>query len=158
MTDDNLYIAISWFSQIEFEKIKALPGSGLTGTFQEWEQLADRVFNMMGRSGPKLVKVEISAGGLCEFAKSISAENIDASVRFKFAAILEKGKSGTDSLPVNFVVCPSCSKRLEPVALLPEGPLTLACDCGRRVELETPQHGFLARLKRLFRRGEGSKH
>ena len=94
MQDEQLYIAIPWFSEPEFEKIKALPGSGLSGSFQEWEQLAERVFNMMGKSGPSLLKVDVTASGLREFAKSMSAEAIDASVRFKYAALrFQAGRS-----------------------------------------------------------------
>jgi hypothetical protein len=156
--EDRLYIAMPWFSQVEFEKIKAMPGSGLTGSFEEWEKLAHRVFQVMGKSGPRPVRVEMTAEGLAEFAKSISAETIDASVRYRFAELLEKQKAANDSLPVNFVTCPHCSRRLEPIALLPEGPLTLACDCGKHLRLEEAEVvGLRERIKRMFGRNEASE-
>jgi hypothetical protein len=155
---ERIFIAMPWFTRIEFEKIKAMPGSGLTGSFEEWEQLAQRIFSMMGKSGPRPVRVEMTADGLREYARSIAADTLDASVRHRFAEMLEKQKDTSDSLPVNFVTCPNCAKRLEPIALLPEGPLTLACGCGEHLRLEDAGvRSLRERLKRIFGRTQVSE-
>jgi hypothetical protein len=137
-------IGVPWFRRESYSRIQSLPGSDLKDSYEQWQERAERMFNVMHAAGQPLTRVMLEPDELKRFACEIGAEAITAGVRAELAnRRLEQKQRMDDPAPCD-LVCAKCAKQYSyPVDLLRvvEG-LQISCDCGGRLRRPVPKTAF----------------
>jgi hypothetical protein len=128
-------IGVPWFRRESYPRIQGLPGSDLKDSYEQWQERAERMFNVMHSAGQNLTRVMLEPDELKRFAREIGAEAITAGVRAELAnRKLEQKQQVNDPAPCD-LICAKCSRQYSyPQELLRvvEG-LQITCECGGRL-------------------------
>ena len=149
MSQNQRTIGVPWFRRESYDRIQNLPGSDLKDTFEQWEERALRMFNVMHSAGQSLVKVPLEADELRAFAGEIGAEAITANVRAELANRKLEKKQQEERPPDSDIFCAKCGKHhafAEDVMRVVE-ILQVTCECGERLRKPSPM-GFARQAKR----------
>ena len=128
-------IGVPWFRRESYSRIQNLPGSDLKDSYEQWQERAERMFNVMHSAGQKLTRVVLEPDELKHFAREIGAEAITAGVRAELAnRKLEQTQQTEDPAPCDLICVRCASQYSYPQELLRvvEG-LQITCECGGRL-------------------------
>lgn len=128
-------IGVPWFRRESYPRIQMLPGSDLKDDYEQWQERAERMYNVMHSAGQNLTRVVLEPEELKRFAREIGAEAITANVRAELAnRKLEQKQQADDPVSCD-LICVRCggqySYRQELVRVV-EG-LQITCECGGRL-------------------------
>ncbi len=133
-------IGVPWFRRESYGRIQTLPGSDLKDSFEQWEERAQRMFNVMHAAGQPLTMVLLEPEELRTFAREIGAKAVTANVRAELASRkLEKTQIEETPL-LSDLFCSKCGKRHS----YPEGvmrvveAIQITCECGERLRKPSP--------------------
>ncbi|MBS0282657.1 MAG: hypothetical protein JSR25_15935 [Proteobacteria bacterium] len=133
-------IGVPWFRRDSYPRIQSLPGSDLKDSYEQWQERAERMFNVMHSAGQKLTRVVLEPDELKRFAQEIGADAITANVRAELAnRKLEEMHQVDDPAPCD-LFCIRCGSQYSyPQELLRvvEG-LQITCECGGRLRRPPP--------------------
>lgn len=133
-------IGVPWFRRESYPRIQSLPGSDLKDSYEQWQERAERMFNVMHSAGQKLTRVVLEPDELKRFAQEIGADAITANVRAELAnRKLEEKHQADDPTPCD-LFCIRCGSQYSyPQELLRvvEG-LQVTCECGGRLRRPPP--------------------
>jgi len=135
-------IAVPWFRRESYSRIQNLPGSDLKDPYEQWQERAERMFNVMHSAGQNLTRVLLEPDELKRFASEIGAEAITAGVRAELANRKLEEKQRVDDPALCELICAKCAAHYSyPQDLLRvvEG-IQISCECGGR--LRRPVPGF----------------
>jgi hypothetical protein len=128
-------IGVPWFRRESYPRIQNLPGSDLKDTYEQWQERAERMFNVMHSAGQKLTRVVLEPDELKRFAQEIGAEAVTANVRAELAnRKLEEKQLADDPAPCD-LVCIRCASQYsypQELVRVVEG-LQITCECGGRL-------------------------
>jgi len=128
-------IGVPWFRRESYPRIQNLPGSDLKDTYEQWQERAERMFNVMHSAGQKLTRVVLEPDELKRFAQEIGAEAVTANVRAELAnRKLEEKQMADDPAPCD-LVCIRCASQYsypQELVRVVEG-LQITCECGGRL-------------------------
>ncbi|MES2254815.1 MAG: hypothetical protein V4559_07210 [Pseudomonadota bacterium] len=134
-------IGVPWFRRESYPRIQGLPGSDLRDSYEQWQERAERMFNVMHSAGQPLTRVMLEPDELKHFAREIGAEAITAGVRAELAnRKLEQTQRVDDPVPCD-LVCTKCGKQYsypQELVRVVEG-LQITCECGGRLR-RPPSH------------------
>jgi hypothetical protein len=128
-------IGVPWFRRESYPRIQTLPGSDLKDSYEQWQERAERMYNVMHSAGQNLTRVVLEPDELKRFAHEIGAEAITANVRAELAnRKLEQKQQADDPAPCD-LICVRCggqySYRQELVRVVES--LQITCECGGRL-------------------------
>ena len=141
-------IGVPWFRRESYDRIQSLPGSDLRDSFEQWEERAHRMFNVMYAAGQPVTRVVLEPEELRAFAEEIGADAITASVRAELANRKLEKRQSEKKLAVADLFCPRCGKHHS----YPEGTMRVVeaiqipCECGERLRKPSPL-GFTQRAQ-----------
>jgi len=128
-------IGVPWFRRESYPRIQNLPGSDLKDSYEQWQERAERMFNVMHSAGQKLTRVVLEPDELKRFAQEIGAEAVTANVRAELAnRKLEEKQLADDPAPCD-LVCIRCASQYsypQELVRVVEG-LQITCECGGRL-------------------------
>ena len=140
MSQNPRTIGVPWFRRESYGRIQNLPGNDLKDSFEQWEERALRMFNVMCSAGQSLTRVLLEPNELLAFAKEIGADAITANVRAELAnRKLEKMRQ-EEGPAVSEIFCSKCGKRHsypEDVMRVVE-VMQITCECGERLRKPSP--------------------
>lgn len=140
MTQSPRMIGVPWFRRESYPRIQTLPGSDLKDDYEQWQERAERMYNVMHSAGQNLARVVLEPEELKRFAREIGAEAITANVRAELANRKLEQKQQTDDPIACDLICIRCggqySYRQELVRVV-EG-LQITCECGGRLRRPPP--------------------
>lgn len=140
MSQNSRTIGVPWFRRESYDRIRNLPGSDLRDSFEQWEERALRMFNVMYSAGQALTKVPLEPDELRAFAEEIGADAITANVRAELANRKLEKKQQDERPPDSEIVCAKCGKLhafAEDVLRVVEF-LQVTCECGERLRKPPP--------------------
>jgi hypothetical protein len=128
-------IGVPWFRRESYSRIQNLPGSDLRDSYEQWQERAERMFNVMHSAGQPLTRVLLEPDELKRFASEIGAEAITAGVRAELANRMLERKHQEDSPMPCDLICSKCSKQYSyPQDILRVVEcLQVSCECGGRL-------------------------
>jgi hypothetical protein len=133
-------IGVPWFRRESYPRIQTLPGSDLKDDYEQWQERAERMYNVMHSAGQNLTRVVLEPEELKRFAREIGAEAITANVRAELANRKLEQKQQVDDPVACDLICVRCggqySYRQELVRVV-EG-LQITCECGGRLRRPPP--------------------
>jgi len=128
-------IGVPWFRRESYPRIQNLPGSDLKDSYEQWQERAERMFNVMHSAGQKLTRVVLEPDELKQFADEIGADAITANVRAELAnRKLEEKQLANDPAPCD-LICIRCASQYsypQELVRVVEG-LQITCECGGRL-------------------------
>jgi hypothetical protein len=133
-------IGVPWFRRESYDRIKTLPGSDLRDSFEQWEERAHRMFNVMYAAGQPVTRIVLEPEELRAFAEEMGADAITASVRAELANRKLEKRQNEKKPAVADLFCPRCGKRHS----YPEGTMRvveaiqISCECGERLRKPSP--------------------
>ena len=133
-------IGVPWFRRDSYRRIQKLPGSDLKDSFEQWEERALRMYNVMHSAGQRLTKVLIEPDELRSFADEIGADTVDANVRAELASRKLAELQQDEPLAVCDMLCLRCGAPYpvpEELARLVE-MMHVICECGGRLKRPSP--------------------
>ena len=147
MPQNSRTIGVPWFRQESYRRIQSLPGSDLKDSYEQWQERAERMFNVMHSAGQSLTRVVLEPDELRHFASEIGAEAVTANVRAELAnrkleQKLEQKQQAESPEPCD-LLCPKCGKQYsypEDIVRVVE-TLQISCECGGRLR-KPPAPGF----------------
>lgn len=128
-------IGVPWFRRESYPRIQNLPGSDLKDSYEQWQERAERMFNVMHSAGQKLTRVVLEPDELKQFAHEIGADAITANVRAELAnRKLEEKQQVDDPAPCDLfcIRCGSQYSYSQELLRVVEG-LQITCECGGRL-------------------------
>jgi hypothetical protein len=135
MVQPTRMIGVPWFRRESYPRIQNLPGSDLRDSYEQWQERAERMFNVMHSAGQPLTRVMLEPDELKRFAREIGVEAITASVRAELAnRKLEEKQLADGPVPCD-LVCHKCGKQHsypQDILRVVEG-LQISCECGGRL-------------------------
>ncbi|MEP6830885.1 MAG: hypothetical protein ABI963_11135 [Rhizomicrobium sp.] len=147
MTQTPRTIGVPWFRMESYPRIQNLPGSDLRDSYEQWQERAERMFNVMYSAGQSLTRVVLEPDELRRFADEIGAEAITANVRAELAnrklEQQQKKQQQQEGPMLCNLNCPKCSKQYsypEDIVRVVE-IMQISCECGGRLR-KTPAPGF----------------
>jgi len=128
-------IAVPWYREESYEKIRNIPGCDLSDDFDDWEIRAQRSFTVLRTSGLPIVRVLVEPDDIALYVKETGTTQISSTTR---ALIANDKLAKSEVLPVLEVLveCPSCRASYS----FPGGVLTVAagveigCHCGMALQ------------------------
>jgi hypothetical protein len=133
-------IGVPWFRRESYPRIQNLPGSDLKDSYEQWQERAERMFNVMHSGGQKLTRVVLEPDELKRFAQEIGADAITANVRAELAnRKLEEKRLPNDptSCDLFCIRCGSQYSYSQELLRVVEG-LQVTCECGGRLRRPPP--------------------
>jgi hypothetical protein len=128
-------IGVPWFRRESYPRIQNLPGSDLKDSYEQWQERAERMFNVMHSAGQKLTRVVLEPDELKRFADEIGADAVTANVRAELAnRKLEEKQLADDPAPCD-LICIRCASQYsypQELVRVVEG-LQITCECGGRL-------------------------
>jgi len=133
-------IGVPWFRRESYPRIQNLPGSDLKDSYEQWQERAERMFNVMHSAGQKLTRVVLEPDELKRFADEIGADAVTANVRAELAnRKLEEQQVADDPAPCD-LICIRCGSQYsypQELVRVVEG-LQITCECGGRLRRPPP--------------------
>ncbi len=147
MTQSPRMIGVPWFRRESYSRIQNLPGCDLKDSYEQWQERAERMFNVMHSAGQSLTRVLLEPDELRRFADEIGAEAITAGVRAELAnrKLEQKQKEQQQEegpAPCD-LLCPKCNRQYsypQDIVRVVE-ILQISCECGGRLR-KPPVPGF----------------
>ncbi len=137
-------IGVPWFRRESYDRIQNLPGSDLKDSFEQWQERADRMYNVMHSAGQSMTRVLLEPDELRAFAAEIGAEAITASVRAELAnrkLDKQQQQQQQEEGPIlHDLLCPRCAARYsypEDLVRVVE-TIQVTCECGGRLRRPPP--------------------
>lgn len=148
MSQTSRVIGVPWFRRESYARIQNLPGSDLRDSFEQWEERALRMYNIMHSAGQSLTRVLMEPEELRSFAAEIGADAITANVRAELASRKLEKKQQEARPADSDVFCPKCGKchsYPEEVMRVVE-IMQVSCECGERLR-KAPAPGLARHAK-----------
>jgi hypothetical protein len=128
-------IGVPWFRRESYPRIQNLPGSDLKDSYEQWQERAERMFNVMHSAGQKLTRVVLEPDELKRFADEIGADAVTANVRAELANRKLEEKQLADDPASCDLICIRCASQYsypQELVRVVEG-LQITCECGGRL-------------------------